>query len=99
MRRGRQLTPLSVTSEERESLERWTRRPKTGQALAQRARIILESATGKSNTEVARRLRVTNQMVGEDGECGFWKSASMVCWTSRDQERRADSVMRKSNEC
>ena len=24
MRRGRQLTPLSVTSEERESLERWT---------------------------------------------------------------------------
>lgn len=65
MRRGRQLAPLSVTAEERESLERWTRRLKTGQALAQRARIILESASGKSNTEVARRLRVTNQMVGK----------------------------------
>lgn len=65
MRRGRQLAPLKITTEERETLEQWTRRPKTGQALAQRARIILESATGKSNTEVAKRLRVTNQMVGK----------------------------------
>jgi transposase len=79
MRRGRQLTPLSVTSEERESLERWTRRPKTGQALAQRARIILESATGKSNTEVARRLRVTNQMVGK--------------WRMRFLEKRLDGLL------
>jgi transposase len=79
MRRGRQLTPLSVTSEERESLERWTRRPKTGQALAQRARIILESATGKSNTEVARRLRVTNQMVGK--------------WRRRFLEKRLDGLL------
>lgn len=65
MGRGRQLAPLSVTSEEREALERWARRPKTGQALAQRARIILESAIGKSNTEVARCLRITKQMVGK----------------------------------
>ena len=47
MRRGRQLAPLKITTEERESLERWARRPKTGQALAQRARIILESADRK----------------------------------------------------
>jgi transposase len=65
MRRGRQLAPLRVTPAERESLESWTRRPKTGQALAQRARIILESATGKTNTEVAKRLRITKQMVGK----------------------------------
>ncbi len=45
MRRGRKLAPLDVTSEELETLERWTRRPKTGQALAQRARIILACAT------------------------------------------------------
>jgi hypothetical protein len=56
MRRGRQLAPLSVTSAERESLESWTRRPKTGQALAQRARIILESATGRTNTDVGKHL-------------------------------------------
>jgi transposase len=79
MRRGRQLAPLSITTEERESLERWTRRPKTGQALAQRARIILESASGKSNTEVARRLRVTNQMVGK--------------WRMRFLEKRLDGLL------
>ena len=79
MRRGRQLAPLSVTREERESLERWTRRPKTGQALAQRARIILESATGKSNTEVARRLRITKQMVGK--------------WRTRFLEKRLDGLL------
>jgi len=79
MRRGRQLAPLSVTSEERESLERWSRRPKTGQALAQRARIILESASGKSNTEVARRLRITKQMVGK--------------WRMRFLEKRLDGLL------
>lgn len=79
MRRGRQLARLSVTSEERESLERWTRRPKTGQALAQRARIILESTTGKSNTEVARRLRITKQMVGK--------------WRTRFLEKRLDGLL------
>jgi transposase len=79
MRRGRQLAPLSVTSEEREALERWTKRPKTGQALAQRARIVLESATGKSNTEVARRLRITNQMVGK--------------WRTRFLEKRLDGLL------
>ena len=79
MRRGRQLAPLSITTEERESLERWTRGAKTGQALAQRARIILESATGKSNTEVARHLRVTNQMVGK--------------WRMRFLEKRLDGLL------
>jgi transposase len=79
MRRGRQLAPLSVTTEERESLERWTRRLKTGQVLAQRARIILESASGKSNTEIARRLRITNQMVGK--------------WRTRFLEKRLDGLL------
>lgn len=79
MRRGRQLTPLSVTAEERESLERWTRRLKTGQALAQRARIILESASGKSNTEIARRLRITKQMVGK--------------WRTRFLAKRLDGLL------
>jgi transposase len=79
MRRGRQLAPLRVTPTERESLERWTRRPKTAQALAQRARIILESATGKTNTEVARRLRITKQMVGK--------------WRARFLQKRLDGLL------
>jgi len=79
MRRGRQLAPLKLTTDERETLEQWTRRAKTGQALAQRARIILESVTGKSNTEVARCLRVTNQMVGK--------------WRMRFLEKRLDGLL------
>jgi hypothetical protein len=33
MRRGRPIAPLSLTVEERETLERWAQRPKSAQAL------------------------------------------------------------------
>ena len=39
------------------------RRPKTGQALAMRARIVLGCADGLSNSEVAKRLRITSATV------------------------------------
>jgi len=39
MRTGRPIAPLSLTVEERETLERWVRRPKSAQALAQRSRM------------------------------------------------------------
>jgi hypothetical protein len=42
MRIGRPIPPLTITDEERKALERWARRPTTAQALAQRARVILE---------------------------------------------------------
>jgi len=64
MRTGRPMPPLTLTHEERDTLERWTRRPSTAQALAQRARLILSCAAGKTNTRVARELRVTKQTVG-----------------------------------
>lgn len=65
MRTGRPIPPLSLNYDERETLLQWTRRPKTSQALAQRARIILACAAGMSNTKVAERLRVTTQTVGK----------------------------------
>jgi len=64
MRTGRPMPPLTLTTDERETLARWTRRPTTAQALAQRARLILGCAAGKTNTRVARELRVTKQTVG-----------------------------------
>jgi len=64
MRTGRPTPPVTLTTEERETLERWTRRPTTAQALAQRARMILSCAAGQTNTRVARELRVTKQTVG-----------------------------------
>lgn len=65
MQTGRPKTPLTVTSEERAVLERWTRRPTTAQALAQRARMVLLSATGATNQAVAERLGVWGQTVGK----------------------------------
>ena len=60
---GRPLSPLTLLPAERHPLLDWTRRRKTAQALALRARIVLLCATGLSNTEVASRLRVTGATV------------------------------------
>jgi transposase len=55
-----QLSPA-----ESEDLERWTRRPTSAQALAFRARIVLGSARGESDMEVAARLNTTRATVGK----------------------------------
>ena len=55
------------------------RRPKTAQALAQRARMVLECAKGKTNTVVAAELRVSKATVGK--------------WRSRFLERRLDGLL------
>jgi transposase len=64
MPRGRAKPPLVLTREERETLERWARRPTTAQALAQRARIVLRCAVGELNQAVAREVGVTRLTVG-----------------------------------
>ncbi len=65
MRTGRPKVEINLSEDEREQLERWSRRPKTAQALAQRARIVLACADGNSNGEVARQLKITAQTVGK----------------------------------
>jgi transposase len=62
---GRPKPILVVSDEDRATLMRWTARQKTSQALALRARIVLESATGITNTQVAIRLGVTKPTVGK----------------------------------
>src|SRR5215470_18005866 len=65
MARGRQLWELKLTVQQNNQLIEWTRRHKTSQALALRARIILACAQGESNSEVAKRCRVIRQTVGK----------------------------------
>src|ERR1700752_4263901 len=65
MRTGRPKAELIVSAEERATLERWVRRRNSAQALALRAGIVLDCASGMSNTVVARRRRVSKQMVGK----------------------------------
>ena len=79
MRRGRPIAPLSLRVEERETLERWARRPKSAQPLAQRSRMVLECAAGNSNTAVAHQLGVTHQTVGK--------------WRQRFVARRLDGLL------
>jgi transposase len=65
-RMGRPKAELVLTAGERETLERWSRRAKSSQALAQRCRIVLAcAADGLSNVEVAARLRVDRTTVGK----------------------------------
>ena len=60
---GRPTKPLNVTPEEKEKLSMLARRPKSAQAMAMRARIVLGCSEGLSNSEVAKRLRITGATV------------------------------------
>src|SRR2546425_9774949 len=79
MPRGRPMPMLTLATEERETLERWVRRPKTAQALALRARIVLACASGQQNGAVADRERVTRQTVGR--------------WRARFVTKRLDGLL------
>jgi len=65
MQRGRPIPELTLTAEERETLQSWAQRRKTAQALALRARIVLACAEGRSNTAVGSSLRLCKQTVGK----------------------------------
>jgi transposase len=65
MARGRPLAVLTLAERDRETLTRWTRRPKTAQALAQRARIVLAAGEGRPNDVIARELLITPHTVGK----------------------------------
>jgi transposase len=54
-----------LSGEERVTLERCARRPKSAPALALRCRIVLECAKGRTNTEVADHLGVSRPTVGK----------------------------------
>ena len=79
MRTGRPMPPLTLSFDERQTLERWMRRPTTARALAERARVVLECAAGNPNTVVAREVRLTKQTVGK--------------WRSRFLRERLDGLL------
>ena len=64
-RRGPAALTLELSEDERVTLERWARRPKTEQSLALRCQIVLACAEGAGNTEVGVRLRVHPATVGK----------------------------------
>ena len=65
MRTGRPRKPLAIVKEDREKLRNIALRPKSAQAMAMRARIVLYCGEGLSNSEVARKLHITSPTVGK----------------------------------
>src|SRR5918997_114660 len=74
---GRRAT-FELTPDERETLERWARRPKSAQALALRCRIVLAAAEGETNTGIAARVGCNPSTVSK--------------WRRRFAERRLDGL-------
>ena len=62
---GRPKAELVLSDDERDTLARWARRPKSAQSLALRCRIVLECAGGHTNREVSRRLGVSEATVSK----------------------------------
>src|ERR671928_2188979 len=72
-------TAVELSEAERTELESWTRRRKTAQALALRARIVLQAAAGRSNTAIAADLGIAKHTVGK--------------WRERFARRRTDGLL------
>lgn len=75
---GRPKVVLILSDDERETLQRWARRPKSSQQLAERSRIVLRCAAGQTNTDVARDLKLSLPTVGK--------------WRQRFLERRLEGL-------
>src|SRR6059036_3866561 len=54
--RGRWTGPITLSAEDRVTLERFSRRRKTGAGLARRSRIVLLAAEGLTRREIAERV-------------------------------------------
>lgn len=75
---GRPKAELVLSTEERLVLERLASRRKSAQAMAMRARIVINCAKGDSNRDVAANLGVSEAMVGK--------------WRRRFVEHRLDGL-------
>lgn len=79
IRMGRPKAELKLTTEERETLQRFARRRAIGNATVMRSKIVLRCATGADNQDVAEELGVSKAMVGK--------------WRRRFNERRLDGLL------
>jgi transposase len=64
-RRGRPTVEITLSLEERATLERWARRHNSSQALALRSRIVLGCADGLTHAEIAGQLSCNPVTVGK----------------------------------
>ena len=76
---GRPKVPLVLTTPEQQALDSLAHRARPAPQVARRARIVLACARGLDNQTVAKKLRVSPQMVGR--------------WRARFVTRRVDGLL------
>jgi transposase len=82
MRAGRPTPRVVLTVKERYTLKRWAHR-RDSRILAQRARIVLACAAGRTNDSIAGRTGVSRQTVGR----WRWRFLAMRLAGLRDEPR------------
>jgi len=60
----RRACAITLTDEDRATLERWSRSRSTEVRLVERARIVLVAAEGRENKDIATELHITCATVG-----------------------------------
>jgi len=91
---GRPNAELLLTEEERIQLSSLARSRTLPHAIVVRAKVILRSAEGASNSEIADRLQSTSATVGNCGVVS-WKGARRVCmtkWPGRPRSIEGEQV-------
>jgi DNA-binding CsgD family transcriptional regulator len=61
---GRPAAPVTLSSDERTTLENWSHTSRISSALARRSQVILACANAKTNLQVARELGLSGRTVG-----------------------------------
>jgi transposase len=62
---GRPAAPVTLSSDERVTLENWSRTSQISSALARRSQVILACANARTNVEVAREVGLSDRTVGD----------------------------------
>lgn len=101
----KQATPIVLTDEQREELERLSRGRRVSVRLAQRASIVLLAADGLENKQIGERLGITRQTAGRwrdryaaRGLPGIEKDAPRPGRKRRITDKRRAAVVRKTLE-
>jgi putative transposase len=71
--RGPKPPPIMLTPTQRETLQRLKRRQRSSQQLVRRVRIVLEAASGASNTRIAGLLGI------DRGQVRTWRKRWLEC--------------------
>lgn len=89
---GPRPEPIELSDKVRRELEKLAARHTTGQQKAQRARIILKAAEGKTNADIARELKQSLDMVRLWRR--RWRDLEPIGWEDLSMDERLEDLPR-----